>query len=221
MGSVWSGSVHEAGQRKHIRETRGKEQETVSSQADVVLAALAGRRTCRTYTDQPVPDGILNTMLEAARWAPNHRLTNPWRFFVVRKDSPVRSRIAQAVYDWTYENVTNPSPERRVQSAGVARQEIINAPALLYAFSIPGPDEEVTTENYAATCCAIQNMQVAAYACGVAVGWSTGKPAKPASVPSLLGADPSWRLVGALFCGFPAVDMKQERKPVADVTAWV
>jgi nitroreductase len=160
-------------------------------------------------------------MLEAARWAPNHRLTNPWRFFVVQKGSNVRTRIAQAVHDWTYENVKNPNAERRTQSAVAALQEVIDAPVLLYAFAVPGPDEDVTTENYAATCCAIQNMQIAAHAHGVAMGWSTGKPAKPEAVPGFLGADPSWRMVGALFCGYPAVEMKQERRPVSEVAVWV
>jgi nitroreductase len=160
-------------------------------------------------------------MLDAARWAPNHRLTNPWRFIVVQKDSPVRRKVADLVYEWTFENVKNPTPERRVQSAHQAKQEVIDTPVLLYVFSAPGRDEEETTENYAATCCAVQNLQLAAYAYGVAVGWCTGKPVKPAALPSLLGADPSWRTVGALFAGYPAQEMQQERRPVSEVARWL
>jgi len=186
-----------------------------------VMDALRNRRTCRSYTDEAVPRGVVEAMLDAARWAPNHRLTNPWRFFVVEKGGPVRHKIAELVYEWTYQNVKNPNEDRRVQSAQQAKQEVLNAPAMFYVFAAPGRDEEETTENYAATCCAVQNLQIAAHAHGVAVGWSTGKPAKPAALPSLLGADPSWRLVGALFAGYPAQELKQERKPVSEVTKWV
>lgn len=194
----------------------------MSSQGrQAVMDALRNRRTCRSYTGEGVPRGVVEAMLDAARWAPNHRLTNPWRFFVVEKGGPVRRKIAEQVYGWTYENVKNPNEERRVQSAQQAKQEVLDAPAMLYVFAAPGRDEEETTENYAATCCAVQNLQIAAHAHGVAVGWSTGKPAKPATVPSLLGADPSWRLVGALFAGYPAQEMKQERKPVSEVAKWV
>jgi nitroreductase len=187
---------------------------------DALLSALRNRRTCRSFTGDPVPRRVIEAMLEAARWAPNHRLTNPWRFFVVEKAGAVRQQIARLVHDWTYEYVKNPSPERRTQSADAAQREILDAPALLYAFAAPGADEEITAENYAATCCAVQNLQLAAYAYGVAVGWSTGKPAKPAGLPAVLGADPSWRLVGALFAGYPAQVLRQERKPVADITTW-
>ena len=78
-----------------------------------------------------------------------------------------------------YDSIKNPAPGRREGSAEAARQEILDAPSFIYVYSVPGPTEEVTTENYAATCCAVQNMQLAAYAHGVAVGWSTGKPTKP------------------------------------------
>jgi nitroreductase len=186
-----------------------------------VLTALKDRRTCRVYDGRPVSKAIVESMLEAARWAPNHRLTNPWRFIVVEKGGAARRKVADMVYDWTYENVKNPTEERRVQSAQAAKQEILDAPALIYVYTAPGRDAEETEENYAAACCAIQNMQLAAYANGVAIGWSTGKPLKPAGITATVGAKPEWRAVGALFCGYPAQHMDQQRKPVSEVTTWV
>ena len=186
-----------------------------------IISALKDRRTCRTFTTQDVSRSVVEDLLDAARWAPNHRLTNPWRFFVVEKASPVRATVAAAVWSWTHDNVKNPNVQRRVDSADAARDEVLRAPALIYAFSVPGADEEVTTENYAATCCAIQNLQLAAYAHGLAVGWSTGKPAKSLEIPALLGAGADWRMVGALFCGYPATSTGQERRPLGEVVQWV
>ena len=43
-----------------------------------VYEALLSRRTVFKYEDAPVPDDVLDRALEAARWAPNHKLTEPW-----------------------------------------------------------------------------------------------------------------------------------------------
>ena len=45
--------------------------------------AIRTRRTHKAYGAEPVPRETLEELLELARWAPNHNLTNPWRFRVV------------------------------------------------------------------------------------------------------------------------------------------
>ena len=46
-------------------------------------AAIRNRRTHKAYGPEPVPREVLDELFELARWAPNHNLTNPWRFRVV------------------------------------------------------------------------------------------------------------------------------------------
>ncbi len=108
-------------------------------------------------------------MIEAATWAPNHRSTEPWRFIVLEKDGEMRTKIAQIVHDWTYENVKNPNPERRESSSKEAQQEILDAPAFMYVYSVQGRNEEVTKENYASTAIAVQNLMLAAHSLGIGV----------------------------------------------------
>jgi len=96
-----------------------------------VLEALRGRRTCRDYQDREVPRRVTDDMLDVARWAPNHRKTEPWRFFVLERGGATRSEVADLVARWTYENVKNPSPGRRDNSAESARREILDAPAFI------------------------------------------------------------------------------------------
>ncbi|MFL5919229.1 MAG: nitroreductase family protein, partial [Gaiellaceae bacterium] len=36
------------------------------------------RRTHKSFRREPVPRGVLDELLELARWAPNHHRTNPW-----------------------------------------------------------------------------------------------------------------------------------------------
>ena len=52
----------------------------------MVLDAIHARRTIREFTTEPVSNSDLETMIEAATWAPNHRGTEPWRFIVLEKD---------------------------------------------------------------------------------------------------------------------------------------
>ncbi len=189
--------------------------------AAAVLDALRNRRTSRDYEDRDVPRAVIEDMLEAARWAPNHRNTEPWRIFVLERGGAKRDETANLIAEWTYENVKNPAPGRRENSAESIRQEVLSAPCFIYVYSRPGPTEEVTRENYAATCCAIQNMQLAAYAHGVAVGWSTGRPIKPARLAETLGADASWTAAGALYAGYPKSFPSVKRRPVDEIARWL
>jgi nitroreductase len=189
----------------------------------LVLDAIRSRRTTRDFTDAPVSDSALELIIEAATWAPNHRNTEPWRFIVLAKDGVMREKAAQIVCDWTFENVKNPNQERRISTSKEAQQEILDAPAFIYVYSVQGRDDEMTQENYAATACAVQNLQLAAHSLGIGVGWSTGKPCL-ANVGTAIGAEPDWDIVGALYIGYPAEAMANQppakRAPVNDVTIW-
>jgi len=59
-----------------------------------VETAIRGRRTHKAYGSQPVERETLDGLFELARWAPNHHLTNPWRFRVVGPQSLERLKAA-------------------------------------------------------------------------------------------------------------------------------
>ncbi len=42
----------------------------------------------RAYTGEPIPEAVLMTILEAARWAPSSYNSQPWRFLYARRDTP-------------------------------------------------------------------------------------------------------------------------------------
>ena len=186
-----------------------------------VLTAIRNRRTVREFLDRPVSRDALERVIEAATWAPNHRITEPWRFFVLRRGEQARVKVAQLVHDWTLLNIPNPSETTRKKSAEKAKREILDSPSFMYVYSVPGPNEEVTRENYAAVCCAVMNLSLAAYAEGLGVGWSTGKATKPRELAGTLGADPSWDMVGALFIGYPAHVPNRQPKGLAHCARWL
>ena len=88
----------------------------------------------------------IERMLDAAVWAPNHRLTEPWRFFVFQKDSPARLEAAELAHEFTLQRTDNP---RRAESA---KEKVLGPPYVIYVYCIPGPNEESIKENYASVC---------------------------------------------------------------------
>jgi len=49
------------------------------------LETILGRRSCRSYTDTPVPDDVIETLLRAGMYAPSANNSQPWEFLVVRE----------------------------------------------------------------------------------------------------------------------------------------
>jgi nitroreductase len=66
-----------------------------------VFEAIETRRSVRKYRPQPVPDGHLKQILEAARLAPSAGNRQPWRFVVVR-DPRLRKKLGAAARDQTW-----------------------------------------------------------------------------------------------------------------------
>jgi nitroreductase len=63
-------------------------------QDEQLLEFIKSRRSTRRFTSEDVSDDMLNTIMEAGRWAPSGNNNQPWRFCVVR-DAELRGKIAQ------------------------------------------------------------------------------------------------------------------------------
>ena len=186
-----------------------------------VYDAIYKRRSVKHFTDDPVPGEALERLFSAAIWAPNHRLTEPTRFFAVRKNSPLREKIGQIYWQKTYDEVASPNPEKKRHSADAKRDRVLNAPAMVYVYSLAGDNEEVTRENYATSCCAVQNMALAAVAEGLYMDWSTGGLTKLPDLAGTLGADEDWTMVGVVFIGKSDAVPNTRRMAHSEVVSWL
>ena len=180
-----------------------------------VYEAIHARRMNNEFTDETPSRESLQRMLDAAIWAPNHRLTNPWRFVVLERGGEKRAEVAQLAYDHMYQRNQND------EFASGSRQRVLDAPGLIYVFNVPGDTEEMTQENYAAACCAVQNLLLAGVAEGLAGDWSTGNTTRHPKLAETMGGESDWMMVGALFIGYPARPSASVRAPVGEVTAWL
>ncbi len=193
----------------------GKDTATIK----VVDQLIKSRRTVREFAPDPIDDSTLRQLIEAAVWAPNHRMTEPWRFYVLKKGGEGRRKVSDLVHAWTLENT--PNANQRQASADSARDELLESPGLVYAYALTGNSDEIAEENYAAVACAGQNLMLAAHARGLGVGWSTGKPCKPADLAAALGVNEPSRVAGCLYIGYPAKEPSSKRRVGSDVTSWL
>lgn len=173
------------------------------------LALLAGRRTIHAFEPECPPDEVLLRGLEVAVQAPNHKGTEPWRFYTLGPDS------VAAVVDLNSRLVS----ERRGPEAGEAKRKRWSAmPGWLLVTSLRDGDDTVDRENYAAVCCAVQNLSLALWAQGIGMKWGTGPVTTHEELPAIVGFDPGQeRVVGLFWYGRPQAVPKQERQPLGQV----
>ncbi len=172
-----------------------------------VLEALRARRSIGKLTGD-VSDEELRTLVDAALCAPNHKLTAPWRFTVVRGEARVRlgmllARLAEA-------HAPPDGPEREAFLLKEARKPI-RAPVLLVISTRTVADAVVAAEDFAATAAATQNVLLAAHALGLGAIWRTGEMAYRPEVAAFLGLAQSDRIVSVVYLGRPAMDPPKAR----------
>ena len=159
--------------------------------------ALRMRRSIGAFQSTPPPHDVIERIIEAATWAPNHHRTEPWRFHVLAGDA--RGALARAIAQ-TLPAAANTESEQRAILAKLER-----SPVVIVITQHGVADEPVRSlEDYAACACATQNLLLAAHAEGLAAKWSTGKLALSPGAEHYLGLAPGDRIVAFVYIGYPA-----------------
>ena len=188
---------------------------TVPKTTTTIYEALYGRRSIWTFEDKPIPRDAVERMLATSVWAPNHKHTEPWRFFVSTKGSAHRTTLAK----WAHEAIL--LRDATATTMAMRQEEWVQAqPLMIFAYAVPGIDEAITRENYAAVVCALHNVSLAGVAEGLAVTWETGGIAKLAGLAEAVGGDNDWQLVAMASVGFPDEVSPSSRTPVSEFVSW-
>src|SRR5437899_9676235 len=103
--------------------------------------AIRTRRTHKAYRQEPVERATLDELFELARWAPNHNLTNPWRFRVVGPGSLVRLKQAAAVLA-----IGEAPPDTDVEKLGESAAAKLDRAPTLVVCSAKRSDDSVQDE---------------------------------------------------------------------------
>ena len=165
-----------------------------------VERAIRGRRTHKAYTDEPVAPEVLDDLFELARWAPNHHLTNPWRFRVIGPRALARLKAAA--------EADRPGSSRKLE----------RAPTLVAVTAVQTGDEAQDREDVLATGAALYIVLLAAHARGLASYWRTVPLLDSAAGRAAVGIPAGEVAVGLLHLGRPLHDSEPPaRTPVSEV----
>lgn len=166
-----------------------------------VETAIRTRRTHKAYRPDPVARDQLEELLELARWAPNHNLTNPWRFRVVGPESLERLKEAAG-------------PE--------AAAKLDRAPTLVVCSCALGGDPIQDEEDLHASACAAYIVLLAAHARGLAGYWRTPGVLRTPEGCAAVGMPDDERFVGLLHLGTPVQEQRvPDRLPPEQVVEFL
>ena len=183
-----------------------------------VLDAIRERRSIGRV-DGDVDDATIRELIEAAVWAPNHHVTEPWRFTVVR--GPARAELGRLWGERAVDHV-GLQGEALQRFAQKEASKPLRAPVLIVASTRTDQDEIVAEEDFAATAAAVQNMLLVAVARGVGAIWRTGPMAHDPRIKAFLGLEPTDRIVGIVYLGHPAMDTpRAQPRKVDEVIRWM
>jgi nitroreductase len=180
-----------------------------------VMEAVRTRRSIGKL-DGEVSDAEIRTLVEAGLCAPNHKLTNPWLFTVLR--GAARERLGDFWATLLRGAELPPGVDRETFLAREARKPA-RAPVLLVVSARTDPDAVRAAEDFAAVSAAVQNVLLAAHALGLGAIWRTGAMAYRPEINEHLGLDPADRIVGFVYLGRPAVAAAVA--PARDVDAYL
>jgi len=171
-----------------------------------VAEHIRARRTVKLFHQRPVSRKLILAAIEAARWAPNHHVTEPWHFYVLG------SETIRAAVELTRTVVAEKKDEKLADFKASSAAAV---PGWLVVTCSRSEHEQRQQEDYGSCCCAVQNLMLYLSAAGAASKWSTGAVTRDPRFYDLLGIDAEREfVVGLIGYGYPKVTPKQSRKDV-------
>jgi nitroreductase len=183
-----------------------------------VEEAILTRRMIPKVAERRPEKEDIEALLAGAVRAPNHFLTQPWRFVVLTGDAldELGEAMAERVIQ---ERQGDPELERRVQ---LEMQRPRRAPVILTLIYVPSDDERaIVVEDRYAVGAAMQNILLMAHARGLGAYLRTGPAAEYEGVKRHLGLKEGEEIAGFIYLGFPEDDRPlTERTDAAELTEW-
>lgn len=154
-----------------------------------VYELIKTRRSVRAYQNRPIPDDLLERLLEAARWAPSARNLQPWKFVVVR-DEQRRRELAKAAHEQLF-----------VGEASAVIAAVTLEPESVMSCEVPTYPIDIAI--------AVDHLTLAAAAEGLGTCWIGAF--RQAQVREILGVPETCKVAILMPMGYPADEPPSER----------
>lgn len=183
-----------------------------------MISAIRSRRSIRKMRAEAPTREIVETILEAATWAPNHHLTEPWRFVVLAGDE--RRNLGEKLSEALESSIRE--DQRREQILQTEREKPLSAPVIIAMVFCPREKSGIVPqEEIASAGASLQNALLAAHSLGLGTLVRTGRHAYSENIKKYLGMKENESLLGFVYLGFPAESTyPSKRTPITEKIEW-
>ena len=175
-----------------------------------VEKAIIERRSIKAFKQDAVDVEEIIELLNVAKWAPNHKLTEPWRFQLYAGDG--KDTFVQAYVD------SQPKVDGEVAPKVQRKAEYFrNIPLHLVVIMPEDPRQRRWDEDYGSVSTFIQNFQLAAWERGIGMIWRSNDWVYDPVFREGIGVKPGEKVVATLMIGYPKhVPAPQERTDIRE-----
>lgn len=180
-----------------------------------VVDAIRARRSVKEFSPREITDEELERLLEVATLGPNHRMTEPWRFYVLGPRA--RAAFGEALGARKAKRVEDPAAAAAVRDKVARRHESL--PALVAVAMVQNDDPEIREEDYAAVFMGIENLALAAVDAGLGTHLKTGAVMDDPAARAAVDVADDARIVALVEIGEPAaMPPQRSRTSSAELT---
>lgn len=183
-----------------------------------LIDVIQRRRSIKRFDGRPPTREQIETLLDVAVLAPNHRNTEPWRFYVLGPQA--RHAYGLALGERRARKLEDPERAREVRDRTAAEYGAL--PCMIAVAMITSDNPEIREEDYAATMMAVQNMALAAVELGLGTHIRTGAVMDDPAARAAAGVAEGERIIALVNVGTAAeLPSGRQRTAAAAHTTWV
>ena len=202
-------------------ETPGQQPQFDAAFRDELMRLFRWRRDVRRFRREPLPEGLIEDLLDIAQMSPSVGLSQPWRWVLV--SDPVRRAAIRTSFEACNSTaLAGQAGERAAIYAGLKLSGLDDAPCHLAVFAEPEPAQghglgrlTMPETVFYSTAIAIHTLWLAARAHGVGLGWVS--ILDPDAINPVLDVPADWKFIGYLCLGYPE---RADDTPELERAAW-
>lgn len=181
------------------------------------------KQRATTYNFQPmeVSKDKIERIIEAGTWAPNRRLTEPWRFWVLTGDG--RLPLSKVMEEIAKDIMSEAAEEERNKRMETYKNLPLKAPVnIIVACELTEDDKVIPVEEIAAVNACVENMLLTATDEGLGAFWGTGNYVYHPKMKKILGLKDKDAVIGVVYIGYAEPSNRiRKRTHFSNFTKWI
>lgn len=189
----------------------------MNKELEILSKIIKNRRSIfpASYIQKEIPTEIIEQIIESANYAPTHKLTQPWRFVVIRNDA--KTNLGEELRSIYRETV---AADKFLQKKFDSFSTRTNQAECIIAINVQFSGKIAEWEEIAATACAVQNMALTAAAFHIGTYWSS--PSLISGLGKFLGLAENEKCYGLFYMGYHNEEPSAaKRTPMAEKVKWM